>query len=34
MDILLLGIRTSLGIKLYGDTSEELAIYAKKMGVG
>ena len=31
IDMLLSGIRTPLGIKLYGDTSEELAIYAKKI---
>ena len=31
IDMLLSGIRTPLGIKLYGDTSEELAIYAQKI---
>ena len=31
IDMLLSGIRTPLGIKLYGDNSEELAIYAKKI---
>ena len=31
IDMLLSGIRTPLGIKLYGDTSEELAIQAKKI---
>ena len=31
IDMLLSGIRTPLGIKLYGDTSEELAIYAEKI---
>jgi len=31
IDMLLSGIRTPLGIKLYGDTSQELAIYAKKI---
>jgi Cu(I)/Ag(I) efflux system membrane protein CusA/SilA len=31
IDMLLSGIRTPLGIKLYGERSEELAIYAKKI---
>lgn len=31
IDMLLSGIRTPLGIKLYGDTSEELALYAQKI---
>jgi len=31
IDMLLSGIRTPLGIKLYGDTSEELAHYAQKI---
>lgn len=31
IDMLLSGIRTPLGIKLYGDTTEELSKYAKKI---
>ena len=31
IDMLLSGIRTPLGIKLYGDSSKELAIYAEKI---
>jgi Cu(I)/Ag(I) efflux system membrane protein CusA/SilA len=31
IDMLLSGIRTPLGIKLYGDTSQELAIYAQNI---
>ncbi len=31
IDMLLSGIRTPLGIKLYGDSSEELSIYAQKI---
>lgn len=31
IDMLLSGIRTPLGIKLYGDSSEELATYAQKI---